>query len=193
MKKSFIAAGTLCLSLLAWSAPAAVLFSFDETGGGVVGTISGSVDLTGAIFRGIHMPETAYVLPEFGRVSTGESLEVMNSYEASGPLSFGPGELPGTLATSTTGSKLIVSGGGVSVVESYAGEALAGTLTFAGATFASLGITPGEYVITLPNDTVTLRFGPASTVIPLPATLPLVLGALGLTVFAARRRDGKSS
>jgi hypothetical protein len=185
MKKSLVAAGALSLSLLAGSAPAAVLISFGETGGGVVGTLSGSLDLTGAIFRQVHIPMVPFVVPELGRVSTGDSpLKPMNSYEAFGP-SFGPGAE--TLATSTTGSAFLTDSLGVSVVEGYAGEALTGTLAFAGATFASLGIVPGEYVYTLPNDTVTLRFGPATTVIPLPASLPLLLGGLGLAVAVRRR------
>jgi hypothetical protein len=39
----------------------------------------------------------------------------------------------------------------------------------------------------LPNDAVTVRFGPAA-VVPLPATLPLLLGGLGLAVAATRKR-----
>jgi hypothetical protein len=112
---------------------------------------------------------------------------VADRYSIDGPESFGDGLL--RTATSAAGSLFVIIGADtyVGVPQGYAGEALAGTVTFAGATFDSLGITPGEYVFSLPKDTVTLRFAPTA-VIPLPASLPLLLGALGAAAFAARSR-----
>ena len=57
-------------------------------------------------------------------------------------------------------------------------------MTFLGSTFASLGLTDGPNVATLPNDTIT--FNVAS--VPLPAAFPFLLAALGGLGFAARRR-----
>lgn len=105
----------------------------------------------------------------------------------SGPASFGTGG--STAATATTGSPffLLSNATVVGLPEDYVGEALQSAVTFLGASFASIGIVPGDYVYSLPNDTVTLRFDEPA-VIPLPATLPLILGALGLTLAVARRR-----
>jgi hypothetical protein len=63
---------------------------------------------------------------------------------------------------------------------------LSGALTVPGTTFAGLGIAAGDYVWSLPNDTVTARFSPAP--IPLPPALPLLLGGIGLMAAVARRR-----
>jgi hypothetical protein len=192
--KLHLVAGALCLSLMAGGAQAAVLFAFEETGGNVVGTLSGELDLAGAASLGTaFLADVPGLLfpPEAGLVlSPAGSGEISETYAIDAPGSFGGG--PVSIATSAAGSLFTLVGafGGnasLGLPEGYAGEALAGTITFAGASFASLGIAPGEYVYTLPNDTVTLRFG-RTEVIPLPASLPLMLGALGLTLAVARRR-----
>ena len=51
---------------------------------------------------------------------------------------------------------------------------LAGSMTFVGQTFASLGITPGTYTTNLPDDTITLIIGQ----VPLPATLLLLISGM---------------
>lgn len=186
MKALKLAAGALALSLSAGAAQSAVLFAFEETGGNVVGTLSGSLDLTGASYL-----RTASV--GSGIVSSRGEVAIEGNvymYAATGPAPFGSAFTP-TFGTGV-GSPFFVQGVpgriGVGVSTVYtSGSALSGTLTFLTASFLSLGITPGEYVYTLPNDTVTLRFSQAQ-VVPLPATLPLLLGGLGLAFAAARRR-----
>ena len=191
MRRLLLAAAALCSAMWARDAPAAVLWSFEETGGGVVGMFSGSLDLTGATRAGISNVSQSQMTPTIATIFSGAdfTLEV-DLYELDGPVSFGTGST--TLASSVSGSSLIISGsaGLVGVPIGYlSGNPLGGQITFAGATFASLGVTPGEYVYSLPEDRVTLRFGPA-TVIPLPATLPLMLGAFGMAALAMRRRRG---
>ncbi|HET7409502.1 MAG TPA: hypothetical protein VFJ13_04825 [Paracoccaceae bacterium] len=192
MKTFTIAAGVLYVSLAAADARAAVLWSFEETGGGVVGTFSGSLDLTGATeIIGDSVIGFALIGPNTGTVLSGPAWSAgIDVFSASAPASIGTGNF--TNASSSTGSPFAVTsslGGRIGVPERYvSGESLDGTITFGGATFAGLGIAPGSYVWSLPNDTVTLRFGPAAAVIPLPATLPLMLGAFGVAFAVARRR-----
>ena len=65
----------------------------------------------------------------------------------------------------------------------YSGGPLSGTMTFWGETFSSLGMDPGTYTWTLPNDSVTL------TIIPEPTTFTLLgLGSLALVMGRRRRR-----
>jgi hypothetical protein len=179
-----ILAGAILAFLLSPVAEAAVQFSFQEAGGNVVGTVSGSLDLTGATMLGVpggsQFTSPGAINPFFGAAGFGSGLDTYSSSS----VSFGINLM--TTADSSSGAGFGVSSGRVFVPGGYAGEALTGTVSFINADFASLGVTPGTYVISLPDDTVTVSFG--SAVVPLPATLPLLLGAVGLSLAAARRR-----
>jgi hypothetical protein len=72
------------------------------------------------------------------------------------------------------------------------GTSVSDLTTFAGDTFASLGVTPGTYVWTWGSgataDSFTLQIGPAQTV-PEPASLTLLaVGLAGLGMVLHRRR-----
>ena len=59
------------------------------------------------------------------------------------------------------------------------GDSLAGSATTFGATFASLGFTPGSYVTVVTNavtDTVTVNIGAVAIAVPEPGTLGLLIG-----------------
>lgn len=191
VRKASLAAFGLSLALAAADASAAVLFDFEEGGGDVVGRLSGSLDLTGAVPLGPGSPSLGDpgLVPLIGGLYNGNA--VGDWYLISGPTYFGPGGP--AAASSSTGSLFQLNQAILSLPAGYAsGAPLAGTLSFAGATLATLGITPGDYVFTLEgaaaaDNAITLRFTPGA-VIPLPATLPLLLGALGLGVVALRRR-----
>jgi hypothetical protein len=189
MMRSFFVAAALCCSMWAGTAPAAVLWSFQETSSDVVGSFSGSLDLTGASGAGISNVSQPQMTPTLATIFSGADFTLqVDLYQIVGPTSFGAGGT--TLASSASGASLVLGGlnGVVGVPIGYSsGTMIGGQIIFAGATFASLGITPGEYVYALPNDTLAVRFGPAAA-IPLPATLPLLLGALGLAALAARGR-----
>ncbi len=192
------AAGALCLALMAGPAPA-VTFDFYERNGNVEGEFSGSLNLTGAtvscITCGLFL---ASINPSDARVingSSGQSGGNTTGYVVDGPASFGTGGQTLTNAANRTGDVFGIRGGafGPDVLVPFgyvSGAPLSGTIKFLGATFDSLGITVGSYTYLLPNDTVTINFikrgGEAA--IPLPATLPLLLGGLGLAFAAARRR-----
>jgi PEP-CTERM motif len=181
-------------------AKSAVVISFEEVSGNVVGLLSGSVDLTGAASDGVGTASAtaAFVFPSLGAVDTqaftdGVSLTL---YQLSGPTTFGPGGI--STANSSSAPLLDVVGahtggrnnGDLILPTAYiSGTELTGVITFDGQTFASLQMTPGEYIWSLSNeDTVTLTIG-ATT--PLPAALPLFSGGLGLIGLMARRRKRK--
>jgi len=59
-------------------------------------------------------------------------------------------------ADTLSGDMLAVENNYIGVTNGYAGEHISGSMTFVAQTFTSLGINPGVYTWTLPNDTVTL-------------------------------------
>ncbi|MEM9736907.1 MAG: VPLPA-CTERM sorting domain-containing protein [Pseudomonadota bacterium] len=123
----------------------------------------------------------------------------------SGPLMFGPGT--GSLEVATTGSGPVVAVlgdpfgigpgavGEIEVPVGYvSGTALApSSLTFTGASFASLGLEVGIYTWTWgdvsngTDDFFELRIG-SSAVIPLPASAFLLLTGIGALVVGRRAR-----
>ena len=183
MRKIFAALAALCFSV--GNADAAVTWDFRETAAGVVGTLSGSLDLTGALSTNLAVVSNG-VVPKRAFISTGGTVATYQT--TSGPTAFGTGD-GRFLRRTFTGSLFFLLGDSarVGVAPDYvSGTALTGTITFSGSTFASLRVDTGSYQWTLPNDTITVNFG--TTPIPLPASLPLLLGALGLAGVVARRR-----
>jgi len=171
-------------------ASASLVFSFVESGGNVIGTLSGTLNLAGmsAIGSGTNNPNG--IIPDLAIISSWAGS--FDAYAVVGPTSFGTGSSYAYInATSQTGSTFILEGafGEAMLPSSYTGGALSATLTFDGATFASLGITPDTYVYTLPNDTITVQFSPT----PLPATLPLFASGLGLLGLLGWRRKKKAA
>jgi hypothetical protein len=67
------------------------------------------------------------------------------------------------------------------------GDPLSDSETFDNATFASLGLTVGDYTWTLPSDSYTIDVE-APVAVPEPASLTLLGISAGMTLLAARRR-----
>jgi len=181
-----LAAGALFV--FSSSASAAVVFDFVETpSGSVVGTLSGSLNLEG-LSGCSSVPKTGIGIgPNSGSIFSGLDGPgcVYQQAFTTSPLSFGSGGT--TLASSATGDLFVTifGFGALNLPAGYAsGNALSGSLTFLNATFASLGITAGSYVLTMPNDTVTLSF----RAVPEPGTLALLsLGLVGMIMLRRRR------
>lgn len=167
----------------AQTAQSAILWTFQETGGNVVGAFTGTLNMAGMSFCCEPGFSPAAINASNGTVSTQLNGPEDFYFGISGP-TLGPGFQVD--ATSFSGSPLFVSNFAIAVPDGYAGGLIDGTLTFDAASYASLGITPGTYVYNLANDTITVDFQVSA--VPLPATLPLVLTALGMLGIFARRR-----
>lgn len=191
------------------SSHAAAVITFSQQGGDVVATGSGSIDLIDlqASFSGSSgltavSGQNAYavvgsVTPAFDSVTfyTG----------ASGPANFGTSS--NITATTGSGDKFGIDAGGYSgpgtariwISPTYINDsALSATDTWTGATFASLGLTPGVYTYSWGKgedaDTLQVRIGATSPAgVPEPATWAMMLtGFLGLgaVLRGARQKRG---
>jgi hypothetical protein len=193
MTRRVALAGLLALAL-AIPARAGVIYTLSQVGPDVVGTGSGSFNITALTFSQITLSFDADMNPILGRLLTGNTLA--NYRSISGPANFGSGV--GSFAPSTSGDFFGVQGseGILNVPQGYtSGSPLSATNTWSGQTFASLGATPGTYTWTWGNevngnfDFFTLQIGPAATVVPAPPTLLLGLVGAGCVVWI--RRQGR--
>lgn len=164
------------------------------------GTLSGSLDVSQAD-AGTTTDVSALsgrINPAFPYIAVNRAGGSVDSCLLSVAPIFGSNNL--TFATSETGDFLnitegqVIDAGVVMFVPAVhlpgnfvSGSELSATMSFAGMTLDSMGITPGSHVFELrgsqiPDNDITLRF--AAT--PLPPALPL--GELALPVMLGRRR-----
>jgi hypothetical protein len=167
--------------------------NLDEVGSNVVGTGSGTLDLSGLTLSSSNATTRANVTASDGIIELGPAVvdtgDVYSGF--SGPTSFGGG---GTVnATSGTGPVGILGAfNDIVVPHGYVSNAaLSDTATWANQDFSSLGVTPGTYLWTwgtgVHADSFTLQIGPAA--VPEPASMVLFGTALaGLGVIRRRRR-----
>ena len=141
-----------------------------EVGANVVANGSGAINLTGLAFFGPGSFFITTLVPSSGRISTGPPPSGLGSVDLyrvfSGPANFGSGGQHNATESLSSGdfvgiqasvNELFVPHGYIS------NSALSSSATWTGATFASLGATPGTYVWTwgtgLPNQNFTLIIG----------------------------------
>lgn len=175
MKKFFVA---LIASMALSPAFAVLTFTLSENAGDVVLTASGSLDTTGLVVGSPFSCSSLGGVISAGRgsfcVGAGLGVDYVGSAGAmTGPTSIGSGG--DFFATSTSGDTVFLirsSGGRVALPLSYvSGSPVSGTATFAGATLASLGVTPGTYTWTLPTgggsaESIVLLAGAPATSVP---------------------------
>jgi hypothetical protein len=144
-----LAAGVL---LAAGSAQAAAVYSFEEVAGDVVGTLSGTIDTSGAVTEPYFDSDPVLGIgPRRGILFSGSGGPEWNLFLMSGPKTWG--DDTEVEATQTTGSLFGMAAdvpqtsSVLFLDKSYAGGELSGTIRFAGATFRSLGVTPGPMSI----------------------------------------------
>jgi len=179
---------TIACGLSARPAQAGYIVMLNQVGPNVVATGTGAFNLIGLSFV-TNSGALASVNPKSGVIQTGPttSSSVSVYTGASGPTSFGSGGA--TFANLGTGDPVgILGGGGASghgalvVPFGYvSGTALSDTSTYDGASFSTLGVTPGTYEWTWgtgPNQNFTLD-AVAPAVPDSGSTFALLLVALG--------------
>jgi hypothetical protein len=142
----------------------------EQVGSNVVATGSGAIDLTGLIFQ-FQVSAVPVLVPNHGQITTGQPGSLADFYTGfTGPTTFGSGSV--AFSSSGSGDFVGIVGeapfGGpplVIVPGGYVSGVLSDSATYNGATFNSLGVTPGTYVWTWgtgANQNFTLEVGPAA-------------------------------
>jgi PEP-CTERM motif len=194
-------AGALILASLigttADPAQAAYIVTFSETGIDVTASGSGTIDLAGLTF--ITSGATlSVVAPTFATEATGGAGNVDEYSGATGPFSFGPGVFTSatTGAGDLVGIQVLRDGSGfIFVPKGYAsGAPLSDTATYAGQSFATLGLTPGVYLYNFGSgtdaDSFTIKVGAP---VPEPSTWAMMLigfAGLGYAGWRGSRKAG---
>jgi hypothetical protein len=181
-----LAAGSIFLTT---AANATVTVNVTQSGSDVVATASGTLDLAGllSVGSGSNVPG---IDPQLAYIGLGTSGSV-DMYEGlSGPSQFGSGGFTGA-STSAGDSFAPFSGNSLQVwvPNGYvSGSLISSTVTFLGTSFASLGLTPGQYNYSSQNDSVIINVGQAASAVPEPSTWAMMLIGFGVTGLALRRR-----
>ncbi|MEP3227257.1 MAG: PEPxxWA-CTERM sorting domain-containing protein [Parasphingorhabdus sp.] len=197
--RTSIAAFSLGMVALPGAAQAAIVIDIEQNGSDVVGTVSGSLDLTGlTFFRSIsNLNGGALNSVEARRglfVGAETTLAPADAYQGiAGPSNWGMGgrQVRQLFSGDTFGIAADLTF--IWLPVGYTSNtAIASTATFAGTTIANLGLDAGVYSYTTPNDTITVNIGQAVGAVPEPATWAFMIfgfGAVGGVLRSNRRRQ----
>jgi hypothetical protein len=182
---------------LAVPARSAVTIDVTQSGGNVVFTVSGSLDLDGATLVAsgpsygpgfIADGSNWWVGPGPGDGYTSYAMTAFaGDFGTSGDFQDNPSSLTGDDFFIWGDSGLIAQVGVSGNYES--GESINSGMVFDGTTIAALNMTPGSYVYNIPNDSITLDIGSSTSSVPdSGATLTLLGSALAAIAVVRRRR-----
>ncbi|MGG7565738.1 hypothetical protein ACQ5SO_06190 [Rhodovulum sp. DZ06] len=183
------AAAALALCAAA-PASAAMLISIDDVGSDLSITYAGTLDLSG------YTAVETFGVSNFRALRSNQAaiFNLSGSYQRyQFAFSLTPfGTDPEIFAAAGAGDSFYILPGYISVPLGYvSGTFLAGEVQFANTSIAALGMSAGTQEAVLPNDSITIAIGQGgglSADVPVPAAAPLLLGALGLGGFIARRK-----
>ena len=186
------------LASLAMAAPAnaAYVINFAESGGAVIATGSGSLNVSAlTVHTSNNLPN--YMTPLGNIFLSGNSGPLTMYRTVNAAPFFGTGAT--VFPTTSVGNRVgIMSNQFVIVPQNYVSGSDLGTTTttFANASFASLGLTLGSYVWTWGSggnaDSLTINIPGAVSPVPEPASWGLMILGLGLAGAAMRRRSGRT-
>jgi len=170
--------------------------TLEQMGADVVANGSGAINLTGLAFFGPGSFFITTLVPSLGRISTGPPPSGLGSVDVyrvfSGPANFGSGGQHNATESLSSGNFVGIQ---ASVDELFvphgyiSNSALSSSATWTGATFASLGVTPGTYVWTWgvgANQRFTLIIGGAG--VPDGGSTVSLLGFASFGLAALRRK-----
>ena len=202
MKRFFTAAvlATFAFVAMPMAANASILITVTESGGNVIFTATGSLDLTGATSLGVLSYEHTliaggsnwFIGPGGGSPRGLADRYALTTFD--GP--FGT-STSGQKPDSSTGDDFYIWSGATSTgiaqvgvpLGYVSGSAIDSQMVFNGATIAGLTMIPGIYNYAIPNDTIVLNIR-RNDVVPEPGTTLIwtVLAGTGLVVSTRRRR-----
>jgi hypothetical protein len=170
---------------------AAVTITLQEQGNDVVATASGNLNLAALTLSAGTNTQGGAIVPAVSVISLGpvQTSVAYDDYRgATGPSSFGTGF--GAFPTAFSGDFVATSGtSSIRVPVGYSGGSINSTATWANTDFATLGVTPGDYVWSWGSganaDTLTLSAG---TPVPEPSTWALGAFALACGGWQLTRR-----
>ncbi len=201
MKKILLtsaAALSMAAIALPGAAHAAIVIDIEQVGSDVIGTVSGSLDLTGLTNNGTILNSIG-VRGTPGFFGGGANGRLQAYTGITGPVNWGTGGV--TFPSSASGDLFafnpdFIGSPRIFVPIGYASNsAISSTASFAGATLASLGLDAGVYSYTAPNDTITVNIGQLGAV-PEPATWAFMIfgfGAIGGALRSNGRRQRKAN
>ena len=198
LRAAVMGAILLCSDVLATSSRAGVVLTLTQSGGNVVGTLSGSItDLTGATLDGSgaaafsrnNIRSVDSILQWTNR--TPGAIGSYNTYNITTiPANFGTtSSTLSTASSSSASTSFILQGGNPALymdVGYTLGTAVTGTLTWPSTTLSTMGIVPGSYVWSWAGDSVTLN------AVPEPSASCMVLAGLALSGYSMFRRRNRA-
>jgi len=189
MKKSLLFACVVLWLASQATSRAGVIIDMQQVGGDVVATGSGSIDTIELTFVGntnnAALVWAGFPLGSFAVVG-GTTLVSEDVYSGiTGPSSFGSGDQ--FFATSGSGDVFgVVANNVLDLPSGYvSGSPVSATSAWSGASFSSLGLTPGSYTWTWGTgahaDSFTLNIGAAPVLEPGTLTMALLAGLAGIS------------